>query len=81
MTISRRWLYRVEAAASVLSFALFALTIVYPMWIERWFDESPDRGDGSVERLLVGGAFLVAAACAAALARRERRHAMAASER
>ena len=81
MTISRRWLYRVEAAASVLSFALFALTIVYPMWIERWFDESPDGGDGSVERLLVGGAFLVAAAGAAALARRERRHAMAASER
>jgi hypothetical protein len=37
------------------------------------FDESPDGGDGSAERWLVGGAFLVAALIAAALARRERR--------
>jgi hypothetical protein len=74
---TRRWLYRAEIAASLLSVALFALTQVDPQWIERFFDESPDGGDGSIERWLVGGAFLVAAVLAAALARRERRRAVA----
>ena len=73
MTLPRSWLYRAEVAASVVSAALFVLTLVDPQWIERWFDESPDNGDGSAERWIVAGCFLVAAVLAAALARRERR--------
>jgi len=68
----RPWLYRAEVAASLISIALFVLTLVDPQWIERWFDESPDAGDGSAERWLVGGAFLVAAVIAAVLSRREK---------
>ena len=66
------WLYRAEVAASAISTVLFAWTLVDPQWIERWFDESPDGGDGSAERWLVGGGFFIAALLAAALARRER---------
>jgi len=66
------WLFRAEVALSVLSTVLFAWTLVDPQWIERWFDESPDGGDGSAERWLVGGCFFIAAVLAAALARRER---------
>jgi hypothetical protein len=73
MLSSRRWLYRAEIAASLFSACLFVLTLFDPTWIERWFDESPDGGDGSLERWFVGGGFLVAALLAAALARRERR--------
>ena len=66
------WLYRAEVAVSAISTVLFAWTLVDPQWIERWFDESPDGGDGSAERWLVGGGFFIAALLAAALARRER---------
>ena len=67
------WLYRAEVAASAISTVLFAWTLLDPQWIERWLDESPDGGDGSAERWLVGGGFFIAALLAAALARRERR--------
>ena len=76
MGLSCPWLYRAEIAASILSACLFALTLLDPMWIERVFDESPDRGDGSAERWVVSGSFLVAALLAAFLARRERHHAV-----
>ena len=66
------WLYRAEVAVSAISTVLFAWTLVDPQWIERWFDESPDGGDGSAERWVVGGGFFIAALLAAALARRER---------
>lgn len=69
----RPWLYRAEVATSLLAIASFVLTLVDPQWIERWFDESPDGGDGSAERWLVGGAFLAAAVIAAMLSQRERR--------
>ena len=72
------WLYRAEIAASAISMLLFVWTLADPQWIERWFDESPDGGDGSAERWLVGGFFFVAAVLAAALARRERRRHVAA---
>ena len=71
MRLSPTWLYRVEAAISAVSALLFVWTLIDPQWIERWFDESPDGGDGSAERWLVGGAFFVAAVLAAFLARRQ----------
>ena len=73
MLMNRAWLYRAEWAVSLLSIVGFVATLVEPQWIELLFDASPDGGDGSAERWLVGSAFLVAALIAAALARRERR--------
>ena len=73
----RIWLYRAELCASLIALVLFALTLVDPQWIERFFDESPDGGDGSAERWLVGGAFLLASVLAAVLAWRERLRAVA----
>ena len=67
-----RWLYRAEVAVSAISTVLFAWTLMDPQWIERWFDDSPDGGDGSAERWLVGSAFFIAALLAAVLARRQR---------
>jgi hypothetical protein len=78
MILSRTWLYRIEIAVSILSVVLLVLTLVDPMWIERLFDESPDGGDGSLERLVAGACFAVAAIVAAVLARRERRRLLAA---
>lgn len=72
MVSMRNALYAAEWAAAALGFAGFVGTLIEPQWIERLFDESPDGGDGSLERWLVAGAFLVAAIAAAALARRER---------
>jgi hypothetical protein len=73
MPTPRRWLMRAYWSACASSLALLALTLIDPQWIERWFEESPDGGDGSAERWLVGGCFLVLAVVAAWLARRERR--------
>ena len=71
--LSPIWLYRVEVAVSAVSAVLFVWTLIDPQWIERWFDESPDGGDGSAERWVVGGGFMIAAVLAAWLARRQRR--------
>lgn len=73
MRLSHLWLYRAQIAASLLSFALFVLTLVDPQWIEAWFDASPDDGDGSAERLILGGLLLVTTLLTAALALRQRR--------
>lgn len=73
MTLDRRTAYRIEIAVAIASALLAVLTFVEPQWIERLFEASPDAGDGSVERWIVGGGFLVAALIAAALARRDRR--------
>lgn len=73
MTLDRRTAYRIEIAVAIASALLAVLTFVEPKWIERLFEASPDAGDGSVERWIVGGGFLVAALIAAALARRDRR--------
>jgi len=77
--VSRSWLYRAEVAISVISVAMFVATMIDPQWIETLFDESPDGGDSSAERWLVGGGFLIAAVVAAALAWRERRRVRPAS--
>ena len=71
--LSPIWLYRVEVVVSAVSTVLFVWTLIDPQWIERWFDESPDGGDGSAERWVVGGGFFIAAVLAAWLARRQRR--------
>jgi len=81
MPPSRTWLYRVEITASLTALALFAWTLADPQWLERFVDESPDGGDGSAERWLVGGAFLLAAVLAAMLARHERRRQLRATDR
>lgn len=73
MTPARRTAYRIEIACAIVSALLAALTLVEPQWIERLFEASPDEGDGSLERWIVGGGFLLAALIAALLARRERR--------
>jgi len=39
---TRALLYRLEVATSIVSIALFALTLVEPQSIERWLDESYD---------------------------------------
>jgi len=77
--VSRSWLYRAEVAISVISVAMFVATMIDPQWIEALSDESPDGGDGSAERWLVGGGFLIAAVVAAVLAWRERRRVRPAS--
>ena len=79
MPMFRAWLYRAEVAASVVSAVLFVLTLVDPQWIERGFDVSPDDGDGSLERWVLGGSLLIAALIAGVLARRERRRFVAAN--
>lgn len=73
MTPDSRTLYRIQIAVALASALLAVLTFVEPQWIERLFDASPDGGDGSLERWIVGGGFLVAAAIAAVLAWRGRR--------
>jgi hypothetical protein len=72
MQVPRPWPLRAYLGACVLSGLLFIYTLVDPQWIERWFGESPDGGDGSDERWIVGGCFFVLAVIAALLARRER---------
>jgi hypothetical protein len=70
---TRVWLCRFEMTSSIVGIGFFVLTLVDSQWIERWFDESPDANDGTLERWLVGGAFFVAALIAAMLAGRDRR--------
>jgi hypothetical protein len=65
-------IYRALVAISALSALLFVLTLFQPQWIEILFDETPDDGDGSFERWIVGGGFLIASVLAAFLARRQR---------
>jgi len=62
----------VEAALSVVSFALFIVTVVWRDWIELVFGADPDHGNGSLEWLIVLG-LLVVASTTFAIARRERR--------
>ena len=69
----RKGLYRAAWSASLLGIVGFVATLIEPQWIERLAGGAPDQGDGSLERWLVSGAFLVAAIAAAVVARRERR--------
>jgi hypothetical protein len=55
MSKKLRW---VEAAMGLITGALFLLTLVQADWLES-IGINPDGGDGSVERLIVGGLALV----------------------
>ena len=77
-TTIRFWIEVFLAACSAVA---TALSIVWPQWIEAIFEESPDGGDGSAERL-VAVVFLAATVLFSWLARKEWRrsakeHAMA----
>jgi hypothetical protein len=50
--------------ASLTGF-LGLITLIWPDWIELVFGWDPDQHDGSVEWLIVAGAFLVAATASA----------------
>ncbi|MEJ8849533.1 hypothetical protein [Variovorax rhizosphaerae] len=71
--VHRQFLYRAEIAVAVVCACLFALTLVDPQWIETLFDESPDDGDGSLERWILLGCTSIGTVLAGALAWRERR--------
>jgi hypothetical protein len=68
----RRILYRAEVVMAVVSACLFVLTIIDPTWVETLFDESPDDGDGSLEKSILLGCAAAATVLALALAWRER---------
>jgi hypothetical protein len=63
---------RIEATLAGLSFALFALTLVFPEWIEATTGLEPDAGSGALE-FIISGALLLIAIGSALLARRDRR--------
>jgi hypothetical protein len=64
--------FRVEVALATLGFMLFALTLVFPEWIEATTGLEPDAGSGALE-FAISGALLLAAAGSAFLARRDHR--------
>lgn len=64
---TRMW---IEAALSALACLLTVVTLIWPDWIELVFDESPDGGDGSAERMFAI-AWLLAAVAFGWLARRD----------
>lgn len=49
----------VEAGAAVVTGVMLVVTALWPTWIERLFEVSPDGGDGSLEWMLVGALALV----------------------
>ncbi len=55
-----------------LSAILFALTLVFPQWIEALTGVEPDGGSGALE-FVISGVFLVAAIAFGVLARRDYR--------
>jgi hypothetical protein len=65
----RRRRLEVELTLGALSGALFALTLVWPDWIEVVFRVDPDGGNGALE-FLVAGTFLALSLVAGRLARR-----------
>jgi hypothetical protein len=69
----RRLLYRAQIVIAIVSAGLFVLTLIDPMWIETLLDESPDDGDGSLERWILLGCTSAATVLAGVLAWRGRR--------
>jgi hypothetical protein len=69
----------IEVLLATVSVALAVTTILWDEWIEFVFRVEPDRGDGSLERV-IAAALLVLAFCFAVRARRTwRRNARARS--
>jgi hypothetical protein len=63
---------RCEIVLAGVGFGLFALTLVYPEWIEALTGFEPDAGSGALE-FAVAGALLLVALVSAALASRDHR--------
>jgi hypothetical protein len=72
MKPQRRARFRVEATLAGLSAALFALTLVFPEWIEATTGLEPDAGSGALE-FVISGALLLVAVGLSLLARRDHR--------
>jgi hypothetical protein len=72
MELRLRKRLRVEATLAGLSAALFALTLVFPEWIEAVTGLEPDAGSGALE-FIISGTLLLIAIASALLARRDRR--------
>ena len=73
MHLDRLTLYRLQLASALMSAILLVATLIDPQWIETLFGASPDDGDGSFERVVLGGLFLISAILFALLALRGRR--------
>ena len=61
--------FRLEVALAVIGAALFALTLVFPEWIEELTGIEPDNGSGAAE-FVVAGIFLLTAVVSGVMARR-----------
>jgi hypothetical protein len=62
--------FRVEVILAGLGIVLFALTLVYPEWIEALTGLEPDAGSGALE-FAIAGVLLLVALASALLARRD----------
>ena len=76
MKIEMRLRFWVEAAMATITSVLLLLTLVWEDWVEEIFGISPDGGNGSFERWLVG-ALCVLTIALIAMARSEWRRARA----
>jgi hypothetical protein len=65
-----RFRFWLEIGMATFTAILFVITLVWPEWIEMVFHFSPDEGDGSFERLIVGF-FLLATIILSLLGRYE----------
>lgn len=63
---------RIEFGLAVASATLFAVTLVFPDWIEALTGLDPDAGSGAAE-LVVSAVLLLGSVWAATLARRDHR--------
>jgi hypothetical protein len=63
---------RIESGLAVASAALFAVTFVFPDWIEALTGLNPDAGSGAAE-FVVSAILLLGSVWAATLARRDHR--------
>lgn len=63
-----------ETALGICSAAVLALTLVWPDWIERFFDLAPDGGDGSSEWGFAVALAVATLVCFAGAGRTWRRH-------
>jgi hypothetical protein len=70
----RFWL---ETACGAVSAVVFAMTLVWPDWIERFFEVEPDAGDGTAEWGWAIAFAVVAFVCFADAGRAWRRSARA----
>jgi hypothetical protein len=60
----------IELVLAAIGAVLTVVTLFWPTWIETLFNESPDGGDGSAERVFALG-WLAATVIFAVLARRD----------